>query len=69
MSKPGKIVTTAKQVLAVEVYEGKGLVIRLLGDDGAEHHVQFPGREAHGLADMVAIAASHLPEPAGGGRD
>jgi hypothetical protein len=68
MSEPPILVTTAEQVIAVEIYEGKGLVIRLRGDDGIEHHVQFPDKEAHGLADMIALAASKLPAPAGVGR-
>jgi hypothetical protein len=62
MVEVDKIVTTVRELLGVDVVEHKGLVFRFLSEDGAEHHVQLPAAEAHGLVDMIAIVARRLPK-------
>lgn len=54
---------TIKEILSVELVTEKGLVIRFLSDQDEECVVQVPFREAHALADMIAIALSRQPMP------
>ena len=65
MEDSAKIVTTVRRVLGADVIEHKGLVLRFLSDEGEEHHIQIPTAEAHGLVDMIAIAARQLPKQRG----
>lgn len=60
-----EIVTTVERLLSVDVVAEEGLVVRFLATDGLEHHLQLHPGEAHGLADMVAIAITTLPAPRG----
>jgi hypothetical protein len=50
-------------VLGVDLVDQMGVVVRLLSIDGVEHHIQIPSNEAHGLADMLAIAIARMPKP------
>jgi hypothetical protein len=61
MTHPRKVITTVKRVLGVDVVDQIGIVVRLLAKEGTEHHIQIPAGEAHGAADMMAIALMRLP--------
>ena len=62
MEETDKIITTVHHLLGVDIVEHMGLTLRFLSDEGAEHHIQLPTAEAHGLVDMIAIVAPRLPK-------
>ena len=61
MPKSDGIVTTAQQVLGVDVLKNGMLEIRYRSATNEETGFTISPAEAHGLVDMLAITLRHLP--------